>query len=81
MLDAKFLEDLVSRISALLAQTPAADIEKNLRALLTAQLAKLDLVTREDFEVQKALLSRAQARLAELEKRLSELEAARKETA
>lgn len=81
MLDAKFLEDLTKRISALLAQTPAADIEKNLRALLTAQLAKLDLVTREDFEVQKALLARAQARLAELEKRLSELEAARKETA
>lgn len=81
MLDAKFLEDLTKRISALLAQTPAADIEKNLRALLTAQLAKLDLVTREDFEVQKALLAHAQARLAELEKRLSELEAARKETA
>jgi|YNPBryBLVA2012_1023415.scaffolds.fasta_scaffold93553_1 BMFP domain-containing protein YqiC len=80
MLDAKFLEDLTSRISALLAKTPAADIEKNLRALLSAQLAKLDLVTREDFEVQKALLARARERLALLEARIAELEAGRKES-
>lgn len=75
MLDAKFLEDISAKISALIAKTPAADIEKNLRALLTAQLAKLDLVTREDFEIQKELLARAQARLAQLEARLAELEA------
>ncbi len=75
MLDPKFLEDFSARISALLAATPAADIEKNLRAVLTAQLAKLDLVTRTDFEIQKELLTRAQARLAQLEARLAELEA------
>lgn len=74
MLDPKFLEDISAKISALIAKTPAADIEKNLRALLTAQLAKLDLVTREDFEIQKELLARAQARLAQLEARLAELE-------
>lgn len=78
MLDPKFLEDISTRISALLAGTPAADIEKNLRAVLTAQLTKLDLVTREDFELQKDLLARAQARLAALEARLAELEAQRK---
>lgn len=78
MLDPKFLEDISAKISALIAKTPAADIEKNLRALLTAQLAKLDLVTREDFEIQKELLARAQARLAQLEARLAELEAQRK---
>lgn len=78
MPDPKFFEDLSARISAALAATPAADIEKNLRALLTSQLAKLDLVTREDFDIQKELLTRAQARLAQLEARLAELEAQRK---
>lgn len=78
MLDPKFLEDISGKISALIAKTPAADIEKNLRALLTAQLAKLDLVTREDFEVQKELLARAQERLKQLEAKLAELEAQRK---
>lgn len=78
MLDPKLLEDLNARISALLAATPAADIEKNLRALLTAQFAKLDLVTREDFDVQKELLAKAQVRLQALEARLAEIETQRK---
>lgn len=77
MLDPKMLEDLSARISAALAATPAAEIEKNLRALLVAQFAKLDLVTREDFEVQKELLARSQARLAQLEARLGEIEGQR----
>lgn len=78
MLDPKFLEGLSAQISGALAATPAADIEKNLRAMLTAAFARLDLVTREDFEVQKELLARARARLATLESRLAELEAHRK---
>lgn len=77
MLDPKLLEDLSARISALLANTPLADFEKNLRAVLMAQFSKLDLVTREDFEIQKALLSRAQERLAALEQRLAEIEGQR----
>ena len=78
MLDPKFLEDISAGISRALATTPAADIEKNLRTLLIAQFAKFDLVTREDFEIQKELLARAQARLAQLEARLAELEEKRK---
>jgi BMFP domain-containing protein YqiC len=74
MLDPKFLEDLSTRISAALATTPAADIEKNLRALLIAGFARLELVTRDDFEVQKALLMKALVRLDALEARLAELE-------
>ncbi len=77
MLDPKLLEDLSARISAVLAGTPAADIEKNLRTLLAAQFAKLDLVPREEFEIQKELLARAQARLAALEAKLAALEGAR----
>lgn len=78
MIDPKPLEDLSARIAAALAATPAADIEKNLRALLAAGLAKLDLVPRADFEIQKELLARAQARLAALEARLDAIEAQRK---
>ncbi|MDP1651866.1 MAG: accessory factor UbiK family protein [Rhodocyclaceae bacterium] len=78
MLDPKFFEDICAGISRALAATPAADIEKNLRTLLSAQFAKLDLVTREDFEIQNELLARAQARLAQLEARLAELEGQRK---
>ncbi|MDP1607537.1 MAG: accessory factor UbiK family protein [Rhodocyclaceae bacterium] len=77
MLDRKFLENISAQISAALAASPAADIEKNLRALLVAQFAKLDLVTREDFEIQKELLARGEARLAALEAKLAELEARR----
>ncbi len=73
-----FLDDLQQRVTALLQQTPAADLQKNLKALLTQQFARLDLVTREQFDVQSELLASAQARLAALERRLVEIEQARK---
>lgn len=78
MLDSKLLENLSAQISATLAATPLVDIEKNLRAMLMASFARLDLVTREDFEVQKELLARAQARLLALEAKIAELERQRK---
>ncbi len=79
MFDPKLLENLSAQISAALAATPIADLEKNLRAMLTASFARLDLVTREDFEVQKELLARAQSRLAALETRIAELSTQRKQ--
>jgi ubiquinone biosynthesis accessory factor UbiK len=78
MLDSKLFENLSAQISATLAATPLVDIEKNLRAMLMASFARLDLVTREDFEVQKELLVRAQARLLALEAKIAELERQRK---
>jgi BMFP domain-containing protein YqiC len=75
MIDPKFFDDLRGRIDAALRDSPAPDLEKNLRALLAAWFDRLDLVLREDFEVQKKLLERAQAKLAELEARIAELEA------
>jgi BMFP domain-containing protein YqiC len=75
MIDPKVFDELRARIDEALRASPAQDIEKNLRALLAAWFERLDLVLREDFEVQKKLLERAQAKLAELEKRLAELEA------
>jgi ubiquinone biosynthesis accessory factor UbiK len=75
MAQSSFLEDLSARISEFLAASPAKDLEKNLRALLTAAFAKLDLATREEFEVQSKALARARDKLAELERRVVELEA------
>jgi BMFP domain-containing protein YqiC len=75
VIDPTLFEDLRRRIDDALKDSPAQDIERNLRALLAAWFERLDLVLREDFEVQKKLLERAQARLAELEARVAELEA------
>jgi BMFP domain-containing protein YqiC len=71
------LDELGDRIQEALRDSPAQDLEKNLRALLAAWFDRLDLVLREDFEVQKKLLERAQAKLAELEARIAGLEAKR----
>jgi len=75
VIDKRFLDDLGARIDEALRASPAQDIEKNLKALLAAWFDRLDLVLREDFDVQKKLLERAQAKLAELEARIAELEA------
>jgi hypothetical protein len=73
-MDSKLFDDLRGRLDEALRNSPAQDIEKNLRALLTAWFDRLDLVPREDFEVQKKLLERALAKLAQLEARIGELE-------
>ena len=75
MLDPKMLEDFGAKMSALLANTPARDIEKNAKAMLGSAFGKLDLVTREEFEVQREVLAHARQKLAELEARVVELEA------
>lgn len=69
-----FLDELQDRISALVRGTPAADMQKNIRALLTQQFARLDLVTREEFDIQTKVLARTREKLTELERKLSELE-------
>lgn len=75
MIDYRLFEELRQKIDEAFRASPAQDIEKNLRALLAAWFDRLDLVLREDFEVQKQLLERAQTKLAELEARIAELEA------
>ena len=77
MLNAKVFEDLSAKISAAVDNSPAKDIEKNMRALLTQGFSKLDLVTREEFDIQAQVLSRAREQLTKLEARVAELEAAR----
>jgi BMFP domain-containing protein YqiC len=74
MIDKTLFEELNERIGEALRNSPAQDLERNLRALLAAWFDRLDLVLREDFEVQRKLLERALAKLAELESRIGELE-------
>ena len=74
MIERRLFEDLGNRLEDAVRNSPAQDIGKNLRALLAGWFDRMDLVLREDFEVQKKLLERAQDRLAELEARVAELE-------
>lgn len=76
MLDPKTLEDFSAKMSALLANSPVKDIEKNAKAALSGVFAKLDLVTREEFDVQAQVLARTRAKLKDLEVRVSALEKA-----
>ena len=72
------LHELQSKISQLMQQSPAADFEKNLKALMSQGFAKLDLLTREEFDVQTEVLARTRAKLELLEARVAELEAQKK---
>ncbi len=74
MLDAKLKEEISAKFAALLAASPAKDLEKNFRALVSSTLARLDLVTREEFDVQRDLLARTREKLTALEARVAELE-------
>jgi len=77
MLDPKHLDDLTRRLAGSLPkglQALQEDIDRNLRAALEAGLAKLDLVTREEFDVQSAVLARTRQKLQRLEAQVAELE-------
>ena len=71
-------DEVVQQFTRLLpedVQQARADIQKNMKAALSATLARMDLVTREEFDVQTALLARTRALLEEMETRLTRLEA------
>lgn len=77
MLDAKKIEEIANSISGALPPSftaMQADVEKNIRAAMSATFAKLDLVTREEFDVQTQVLHRTREKLEALEKIVSELE-------
>ena len=76
-MDKNLFDDLSARINEALRNSPAQDFEKNLRALLAGWFDRMDVVMREDFDVQRKLLEQAQAKLAALEKRVAELEQAK----
>lgn len=67
MLNTKFFEDMSSKLNEAVANSPAKDFEKNARALLAQGFSKLDLVTREEYEVLAQRLEKLEARLTALE--------------
>jgi BMFP domain-containing protein YqiC len=69
-----FINDLVGKLGDVLKQSPAKDIEQNLKAGVTSMLGKLDMVSREEFDVQTEVLARTRAKLEQLEARLLQLE-------
>ena len=74
MLDPKLFEDFSARLGAIVAASPVADIEKNARALLSTFFTKLDLVSREEFDIQSQVLLRTREKLKALEERVARLE-------
>jgi hypothetical protein len=76
--DPRLIDDLARRLASAVPENVAAvgrDLEQNFKGVLQAQLARLDLVTREEFDVQSAVLKRTREKLAALERRLATLEA------
>jgi BMFP domain-containing protein YqiC len=71
----RLVNDLSARLAELASSNPARDLEKNFRGLLASAFGRLDLVTREEYDVQVQVLARAREKLAALEKRVAELEA------
>ena len=69
-----FFNDLQGKISQVIENSPAKDIEKNVKAMMTQGFSKLDLVTREEFDIQAQVLAKTRAKLEALELRIAELE-------
>jgi len=82
MMDPRLIDDLARRVQAALPEgidELRSDLHRNLRAALAAALERMDLVTREEFDVQSAVLRRSREKLEALERKVAELEAEREE--
>ena len=77
MFDPKTIDDIATRLSDAIPpglSNLKDDMEKNFRAILQSALGKMDLVTREEFEVQKGVLAKTRSKLEDLENRVAEME-------
>jgi BMFP domain-containing protein YqiC len=74
VLNQQLIDEVSAKVRDMLSNSPARDIETNLRAMLAATFTRLDLVTRHEFDVQSELLARTREKLAELEARLAALD-------
>ena len=75
MLNNEKLNEISNKIREIVKDSPLPDIEKNIDALLKGMFTKMELVTREEFDVQTEVLKRTRQKLEELEKKLFEIEA------
>ncbi len=73
-MNSRLIDEINERLRAVFAQSPAADLEKNLRALLGNFFSRLDLVTREEYDVQREVLARTREKVTRLEAKVAELE-------
>ena len=78
MLNNEKLNEISNKIREIVKDSPLPDIEKNIDALLKGMFTKMELVTREEFDVQTEVLKRTRQKLEELEKKLFEIEACKK---
>jgi BMFP domain-containing protein YqiC len=74
VLNQQLIDEVSAKVRDMLSNSPARDIETNLRAMLAGTFARLDLVTRHEFDVQSELLARTREKLTQLEARLAELD-------
>lgn len=75
MLNSSVLNEISNKIRDLIEKSPAGDLEKNLNALLKGAFTKMELISREEFEVQGEVLKNTRTKLEKLETKLAELEA------
>lgn len=73
MLNKKLFDDISSKISDTIANSPIKDVEQNIKSILTSTLSRLNLVTREEFEIQQQVLLKTREKLAELEAQVTAL--------
>ncbi len=78
MLDTHKINEISNKIKELAAESPLGDVEKNIHALLKGVFTKMELVTREEFDVQAEVLRNTRQKLELLEAKLAELEAQQK---
>ena len=78
MLNNEKLKEMSNKIREIVKDSPLPDLEKNIDALLKSMFTKMELVTREEFDIQTEVLKRTRQKLEELEKKLSEIEARKK---
>lgn len=76
MIAKKILEEISAKLGDTIAQSPAKDIEKNVKSLMGSAFNRMDLVTREEFDIQQQVLIKTRELLTQLEQRVAVLEAA-----
>ena len=76
MIAKKIFEEISSKLGDTIAQSPAKDLEKNVKSLMGSAFNRMDLVTREEFDIQQQVLIKTRELLTQLEQRVAVLEAA-----
>ena len=74
MVDKKIIQEISQKIKNIVADSPISDIEENINALLKGMFTKMDLITREEFDVQTGVLKKTREKLEDIEKKLSKIE-------